>query len=105
MKPMRSLAPRRERQPQPEARPHLLPPDEATVVADRASPRSGPIIPRLLRTADVETRTGIDRQSLYRACATGLLPHIRIGRSIYFSEEAIADFFARGGSSGNGGGK
>ena len=45
----------------------------------------------------------ISRQRVYEMCAQGLIPHVRIGRRIYFDPAALEKWLEQGGSSFAGG--
>jgi prophage regulatory protein len=46
-------------------------------------------VPRLLRVAEVTERTGIERWRIYELVQQGKLPHLRTGKVIRISEEAL----------------
>ena len=46
---------------------------------------------------------GVTTARLYGACREGLIPHIRIGRSVRFSRPDLMDWVANGGSTYAGG--
>ena len=42
-------------------------------------------------------RFGVSRDVVYGWVRAGRLPHCRIGRRVFFDEDAVAEFIARGG--------
>jgi excisionase family DNA binding protein len=52
-------------------------------------------VPRLLRVAEVTERTGIERWRIYELVAQGKLPHLRTGKVIRISEEALVAWIQR----------
>ena len=56
-------------------------------------------IPRLRTAAELAARLeGVSRQRLYQLAAAGQIPHVRLGRAIRFSDEAIAEWVRNGGT-------
>jgi excisionase family DNA binding protein len=50
---------------------------------------------RLLTVSDVAKRLGVCAATVYKLCATGALPHVRVLNSIRISDEALQAFVAR----------
>lgn len=55
-------------------------------------------LPRLLRAEDIAEQTGLSLARVYALVRAGQIPHIRVGRSVRFSEAAILAWIERGGS-------
>ncbi|MBA2671626.1 MAG: helix-turn-helix domain-containing protein [Gemmatimonadetes bacterium] len=51
----------------------------------------------------VEGRMGEKRESIYRMCREGILPHVRLGRKVKFAPEQIEDYLRAGGQALPGG--
>jgi len=47
----------------------------------------------IMRADEVIKILGIGRNTLYEWCRKGLIPHIRIGRLIFFSRKVIMSLF------------
>lgn len=56
------------------------------------------VLPRLLRADEVSAQTGESLPRVYELCRMGLIPHVRLGRSVRFSAEAIRAWIEDGGS-------
>ena len=48
---------------------------------------------------DVAARLGVTKQRVYDLAREGIIPHVRLGRSIRFAQEDIEDFVRNGGKS------
>jgi excisionase family DNA binding protein len=55
------------------------------------------VIPQLVDVDAVARALGRSRWSIYRLAREGVLPSVRLGRSIAFDPGAVKDFVARGG--------
>lgn len=58
----------------------------------------GTEIPRLLTAGEVADATGLPKWRIYQLCRFGDLPHIRLGRSVRFSQAAVSQWLADGGT-------
>lgn len=47
-------------------------------------------VPRLLKVPDVIRLTGLPQWRVYELVADGKIPHMRVGRTLRFSEQALA---------------
>ena len=53
-----------------------------------------------LAAADyVAARLGVTKQRVYDLAREGIIPHVRLGRSIRFAQEDLEDFVRNGGKS------
>lgn len=52
---------------------------------------------RLVTAEEVAIRLGVTRQRVYDMVRQGLVPSVRLGRSLRFSTSAIGDWIDRGG--------
>ena len=55
-------------------------------------------IPRLLTTCELASITGIARWRLYELTRAGVIPHVRLGRSVRFDPETVAEWLRAGGT-------
>ena len=55
-------------------------------------------LPRLLTAEELAAQIGLSRFRLYELCRGGLIPHVRVGRSIWFDPKAVAEWIAAGGT-------
>lgn len=55
-------------------------------------------LPRLLHAEEVAEQTGLPLPRLYALVRRGLIPHVRVGRSVRFSEAAVLAWIEQGGS-------
>lgn len=55
----------------------------------------------LVRAKEMSKRTGIKEDALWRLARLNLIPHVRAGRMILFSVEAVDDWISRGGTRKN----
>ena len=79
-------------------------PENGRSVAAVAEGGSGtPIVSPLVSVGPVAQYLGVTRAVCYELCRSGILPHVRVGRRIRFSPEAILDWVADGGSGYPGG--
>ena len=53
--------------------------------------------PRMLRVAEVAKRLDLPEKRLYILAREGIIPHVRLGRSIRFNEAEIEDWITAGG--------
>lgn len=58
---------------------------------------------RLVTADEVAVQFGITRQRVYELARQGLIPTVRLGRSLRFSASAIGDWINRGGEGWGGG--
>lgn len=72
----------------------------STPMLDRAAPvaRSLQPAPRMLRVAEVAKRLDLPEKRLYILAREGIIPHVRLGRSIRFNEAEIEAWIAAGGA-------
>ena len=62
---------------------------------------AAPQLGRLSTAPEISKQLGsISLDRLYGMCREGLIPHVRVGRSILFSEAAIAAWIENGGHTG-----
>ena len=58
-------------------------------------------LPKLITAPELaEKFDSISRDRLYELAREGLIPHVKIGRSVRFSAQAIAAWLENGGTSG-----
>ena len=63
---------------------------------------TSPVQPTQLRGARwLAERFDVQPDTVFRWCRTTKLPHIRVGRSLFFDERAIEAFIAGGGTPGS----
>ena len=55
-------------------------------------------LPELLTAGELNKETKILVPRIYQLCREGLIPHVRIGRSIRFSRQEVAGWLAAGGT-------
>lgn len=53
---------------------------------------------RMLRVTEVATLLNLPEKRVYLLAAAGLLPHVRLGRSIRFNEAALTAWLEAGGA-------
>ncbi|MBA3555496.1 MAG: helix-turn-helix domain-containing protein [Gemmatimonadales bacterium] len=53
---------------------------------------AGAELPRLLSARQVAAETGLSAYRIYELARLGKLPHRKLGRSVVFTREALADF-------------
>jgi len=53
---------------------------------------------RMLRVADVAARLDLPEKRIYILAREGIIPHVRLGRSIRFNEAEIEAWIAAGGA-------
>lgn len=53
---------------------------------------AGSELPRLLSAQQVAAETGLSAYRVYELARLGKLPHRKLGRSVVFTREALADF-------------
>lgn len=53
--------------------------------------------PRYYRVGEVALMFGVSRRHIYQLCDRGEIPHIRVGRSIRFSEAHLDEYHRRAG--------
>ena len=53
--------------------------------------------PRMLRVAEVAKRLDLPEKRLYILAREGIIPHVRLGRSIRFNEAEIEAWITAGG--------
>lgn len=72
----------------------------STHMLDRAAPvaHPRPATPRMLRVAEVAKRLDLPEKRLYILAREGIIPHVRLGRSIRFNEAEIEAWIAGGGA-------
>lgn len=72
----------------------------STHMLDRAAPiaHPRPPAPRMLRVAEVAKRLDLPEKRLYILAREGIIPHVRLGRSIRFNEAEIEAWIAGGGA-------
>lgn len=72
----------------------------STPMLDRAVPVAHPSrkAPRMLRVAEVAKRLDLPEKRLYILAREGIIPHVRLGRSIRFNEAEIEAWIAAGGA-------
>lgn len=55
-------------------------------------------LPHLDTADEISADTGLPEWRLYELARRGLIPHVRLGRSVRFSRSAVAEWIARGGT-------
>lgn len=55
-------------------------------------------LPRLVTARELSRETGIPRYRIYELSRTGKLPHVRIGRAVRFSRQAVREWVEAGGT-------
>lgn len=55
-------------------------------------------LPRLLTAREVADRTGIPLSRIYELVRLEKLPHVRLGRAVRFSAEAVREWLDAGGT-------
>jgi excisionase family DNA binding protein len=55
------------------------------------------MVDRLLKADQVGLLLGVSRFRVYELARTSVLPVVRLGRQVKFSEQALAEFIAAGG--------
>lgn len=72
----------------------------STHMLDRAAPAwsANTPAPRMLRVAEVAKRLDLPEKRLYILAREGIIPHVRLGRSIRFNEAELEAWIAAGGS-------
>jgi len=55
-------------------------------------------LPKLLTAGEVAQARGLRLHRIYQLCREGLIPHVKIGRSIRFSRQEVAEWLAAGGT-------
>lgn len=53
---------------------------------------------RMLRVADVAARLDLPEKRVYILAREGIIPHVRLGRSIRFNEAELEEWIAAGGA-------
>lgn len=62
---------------------------------------SGPSsLPRLISVAQLAERLGERKLRIYELCQQGMIPHVRIGRSVRFDPDAVREWIDAGGTGG-----
>ncbi len=61
-------------------------------------------LPRLIRAPEVAAATGLSLQRVYALSRKGVLPTVRLGRSVRYDAHQIALWLRSGGTSSNGDG-
>ena len=67
--------------------------DRAVLVAQPGQPA-----PRMLRVAEVAKRLDLPEKRLYILAREGIIPHVRLGRSVRFNEAELEAWIAAGGA-------
>lgn len=67
--------------------------------AERLSQPLGPVrSPRMIRVAELASRLDLPEKRVYILARQGVIPHVRLGRSIRFNEAEIEALIAAGGA-------
>lgn len=61
------------------------------------------MLSKLCKTAEMANQTGIPAHRLLDLARQGLIPHVRAGRQVYYSPEAIERWIEGGGQAHQGG--
>jgi len=65
-------------------------------------PEPTEVFPRLLTASELASQLGLSRFRLYELCREGMIPHVRLGRSVRFQPKAVSEWLGSGGTAGNG---
>jgi len=55
-------------------------------------------LPRLITAREVSESTGLSLRRIYELSRTGVIPHVRLGRSVRFSATELSSWFQEGGT-------
>lgn len=55
-------------------------------------------LPRMLRTAAVAAMLDLPERRVYELVRAGLIPHVRVGRSVRFNSRRLAEWIEAGGT-------
>ena len=55
-------------------------------------------LPRLLSADEVSKQTGLPRARIYELVRSDAIPHVRLGRTVRFSADALLDWIEAGGT-------
>jgi excisionase family DNA binding protein len=58
-------------------------------------------LPHLIDAAEVATALGLSKWRVYELAREGVIPHVRIGRSMRFDEAKVREWIEAGGSRGD----
>jgi excisionase family DNA binding protein len=58
-------------------------------------------LPRLSTANELAPEVNLPTWRLYELARNGLIPHVKVGRSVRFSRPAVAEWIRNGGSAGD----
>ena len=62
------------------------------------SPADSTSLPRLLSAQDVSDATGLPKWRVYELTRSDDIPHVRLGRAVRYSAQALAEWIDQGGT-------